>query len=254
MKLQHTLLYFTSILLLSTSILKAQEEVKEIEKKVKEVNEVEEKEVTTDTIAKVYNTQYYGLRVGIDLSKPLRSLLDGNYQGFEAVGDFRIRKNYYLAAAIGNEIKTSELPNIENITRGSYIKAGFNYNAYENWFGMNNLLYGGIHAGFSTFNQELESYTIYTDNSVFPDNTIIDSREFNDLTAAWLELKVGLEVEVLNNLYLGINLQLKRSITAKEPDDFANLFIPGFGKVTEDSSIGVGYGYTISYLIPFFKK
>jgi len=250
MRLRHTLLYFTSILLLSTSILQAQEEVNEIE----EVKDLQEKEATTDTISKVNNSQYYGLRIGVDLSKPLRSLIDDDYSGFEVVGDFRIKKKYYLTAAIGSETRTSDRPNIENITEGSYIKAGFIYNAYNNWFGMNNLLYAGVSAGFSTFNQELESFIISTDNSVFPDDIIGDPREFNDLTATWLEVRVGLEAEVLKNVYLGINLQLKRSITATEPDGFTNLFIPGFGKVTEDSNSGVGFGYTISYLIPFFKK
>jgi len=209
MRLRHTLLYFTSILLLSTSILQAQEEVNEIE----EVKVLQEKEATTDTISKVNNSKYYALRIGVDLSKPLRSLIDDDYSGFEIVGDFRIKKKYYLAAAIGSETRTSDRPNIENITEGSYIKAGFIYNAYNNWFGMNNLLYAGVSAGFSTFNQELESFIISTDNSVFPDDII----------------------EVLKNVYLGINLQLKRSITATEPDGFTNLFIPGFGKVTEDS-------------------
>jgi hypothetical protein len=30
--------------------------------------------------------------------------------------------------------------------------------------------------------------------------------------------------------------------------------VPGFNAVTEESKFGVGYNYSISYLIPLFKK
>lgn len=198
--------------------------------------------------------KYYGLRIGVDLSKPLRTFLDDNYEGLEIAGDFRITDNYYLAAEIGNETRTSILTNINNTARGSYIKAGFNYNVYENWFGMNNLIYVGLRGAFSTFSQELNSYTIYTINPLFGDDTRIDSREFTGLNSTWLEFQMGLQTELYKNIYLGIHVQLKRSITRAEPDGFENVYIPGFGKTTDGSKFGVGYGYTLSYLIPIFKK
>lgn len=232
-----TLLFFTSVLLLACVSVKSQNT---------------DSKTKIDTVSK--SKKYYGLRVGIDLSMPIRSFIDANYKGLGVVGDFRIRKNYYIAAALGTETRTIELPNIENTTQGSYIKAGFNYNAYENWYGMNNLLYAGLYAGFSNFNQTLDSYTIYTTTSVFENDKRIASQEFKNLNAAWLELKIGIEVELFSNLYLGLNAQLKRSMIAKEPDGYTNLYIPDFGKVTEDNTIGVGYGYTLSYLIPFSKQ
>lgn len=145
-----TLLYFISIFLFLTASVYSQNS---------------EKVIDNDTLKK--NKKYYGLRVGLNLSKPILSIIDPNFKGFGIVGDFRIKKNYYLAAALGNETRTIELPNIENTTKGSYIKAGFNYNAYENWYGMNNLLYAGVYAGFSSFTQELDRYTIYTTTTPF---------------------------------------------------------------------------------------
>ncbi len=239
-KLKHILVFFTSISLLTvfTSSLAAQETPIE--------------NIESDSIS--IPNDYYGLRIGVDLSKPIRSLLDDDYSGFEIVSDFRIKKNYYLAAELGNETFLSDLTNIENTTRGSYIKAGFNFNTYENWFGMNNLIYAGLRGGFSSFSQELESFVVSTTDPLFGDDLRVSNQEFNGLSATWIELKVGLEVELFNNIYLGVNAQIKRSITTTEPDGFANIFIPGFGEVTEQSAFGVGYGYTISYLIPLFKK
>ncbi|HBY68150.1 MAG TPA: hypothetical protein DEG69_10565, partial [Flavobacteriaceae bacterium] len=74
------------------------------------------------------------------------------------------------------------------------------------------------------------------------------------LTGHWVELIVGIKTEILNNLYLSVNLQLKRKLGEDEPDNFANLYIPGFNRTYDFSEFGVGYGYTISYLIPIFKK
>jgi hypothetical protein len=39
-----------------------------------------------------------------------------------------------------------------------------------------------------------------------------------------------------------------------EPDNFGNVFIPGFNKTTDSSGIGVGYGYTLAYRVPLYKK
>ena len=65
---------------------------------------------------------------------------------------------------------------------------------------------------------------------------------------------VGLKVEVLNNIYIGVNAQLKSLLSDDQPDNFENINIPGFNKTYDSSSIGVGFGYNISYLIPIYKK
>lgn len=58
-------------------------------------------EITSDTLVKAKSE--YGLRIGADLSKPLRSVLENGYSGFEIVGDFRFSERFYAAAEIGNE-------------------------------------------------------------------------------------------------------------------------------------------------------
>ena len=138
--------------------------------------------------------------------------------------------------------------------KGSYIKAGFNYNAYENWAGMSNLIYVGLRAGYATFSSELNNYTIYTTNTYFTPDEHTETRSFDGLSGAWFEVQLGVQAELFKNLYLGINVQVKRLLTQKEPEGFGNLYIPGFNKVTTDNSFGAGYGYTLTYLIPIYKK
>lgn len=211
----------------------------------------EKSETATDTLPKV---EKYGLRVGLDLSKPLRTAIEDGYSGFEVVGDFRVTKKFYAAAELGNEKKDWNEPYIAATSSGSYAKLGFDFNAYENWLGMENAITLGLRYGFSTFKQELLSYRVYTDNPAFPTQTIFAPKEFDGLTAHWAEFILSVKTEIFNNLYLSLNVQLKRKIMEVEPDNFANLYIPGFNRTYDYSEFGVGYGYTLSYLVPLFKK
>ncbi|MEJ6791866.1 MAG: DUF6048 family protein [Lacinutrix sp.] len=237
MKIKYTLQYVTSffILLACMQIGAQEEELKAIDS--------------------VKYTQKYGLRLGVDFSKLLRTTIEEDYSGFEINGDFRITKKLYIAGEIGNEEKTTATDFLNATASGSYLKLGVDYNMFTNWLGMNNMIYSGFRTGFSTFSQTRNSYTVYNENQFWqPQYTNIESKEFNGLSATWLELIIGIKAEVLKNLFIGFNAQLKGTITNKNPENFENLFIPGFNKTYDSGNFGVGYGYTISYFIPIFKK
>jgi hypothetical protein len=209
--------------------------------------------VVVDSV-KVKN-QKYGLRVGVDLAKPLRTLLDDTYSGFEVNADFRLTDRLYAAVELGSEKKDRFEDNLNSKTNGSYIKVGGDYNAYNNWVGLRNNIYIGLRYGFSSFSQELLNYGIYTTDPSFSEFELRDANlTFDGLTASWAELVFGVKTELLPNMYLGIQLQLKRRISDTKPNNFDNLFIPGFNRTYDESVFGVGYNYSLSYLIPIFKK
>jgi hypothetical protein len=72
-----------------------------------------------------------------------------SYKGLELVGDYRLTKKYFLAAELGNENKTTDDVRLNFTTKGSYLKVGFDYNAYENWLDMENVISIGMRYGFS---------------------------------------------------------------------------------------------------------
>ena len=43
-------------------------------------------------------------------------------------------------------------------------------------------------------------------------------------------------------------------LSDKKPDNFGNLFIPGFNKVTDENTFGSGFNYTLTYSIPLKKR
>jgi len=200
----------------------------------------------------------YGLRIGTDISKIIRSSFDDDYKGLEIIGDFRVTKNWYAAAEIGTEEKITKTDNLEIFTSGSYFKAGADYNFFDNWFGMENMIYSGFRIGASTFSHERKGFSIYNTNQYWTsnldqfDNTTPE--KFNDLSLIWLEFMMGLKAELFNNLYMGVAVQLKRQVFQNELDNFENLYAPGFNRTYGNSKFGVGYSYNISYLIPLYRK
>jgi len=195
----------------------------------------------------------YGIRIGFDLSKPINTFFETENKGFELVGDLRVYKNYYAAVELGFLDKTTNEDYINFTTKGSFIKAGFNYNAYKNWAGMTNEIYVGLRYGLSFFDQTLNSYTPNVKGTYFITETIEPATQFNDLTAHWVEFVFGMKVETLKNLYLGVSISFNNMISTTDPENFKNLHVPGFNRVFLNNT-GVGFNYTISYLIPIVKK
>jgi hypothetical protein len=198
----------------------------------------------------------YGLRLGVDLFKLTRSFYEKDYRGLELVGDYRLTRKHYLAAEIGNEDKTVDDTQLNFTAKGTYLKVGFDYNSYQNWLDMENIISVGLRYGVSSFSQTLNSYEIYDPNNeyfgeaptVYPTNN-----EFNGLSAQWIEVVAGMKAEVFDNVFVGFSFRLNRLLSQKVPNNFDNLYIPGFNR-TYNGDFGIGFNYTVSYFIPLYKS
>jgi len=201
----------------------------------------------------IYYKDSYGLRVGVDLYNPVATFIDDNRKGLELVGDYRISKKWYIATELGYIENTRDEDFLNFTTNGQYIKVGVDYNVYENWLDMENLIYLGFRYGYSTFSQTLNRASVDSNSLLGLQQTLETPIEYTSLNAQWAEFVVGIKAEVLQNLFLGFSFSGKKMVTTKEPDNFKNLFVPGFNRVFLNNS-GFGVNYTISYLIPIYKK
>ena len=265
--MKHTLKYFFSFWLLMSSFLtQAQDSIPnntslertkiagEIPDAPKIATAKPATATKTDSIVPVKKDRY-GVRVGVDLYKLTRGLYDENYKGIELVGDYRLTKKYYAAAEIGSEDKTTEDDRLNTTTKGTYLKVGFDYNFYESWLDMENIISIGLRGGFSTFNQELNSFKTYNPYPYWGEMPWKTSGEtYNGLTAGWLEVVLGLKVKVYNNIFVGFSLRMNTLLFDKKPsDNFENLYIPGFNR-TYAGNFGAGFNYTVTYFVPLYKK
>lgn len=207
-----------------------------------------------DSTLRKKNEVTYGLRVGAGLGKLLRTAIDDRYTGFQVLADYRLFRDIYIAGELGAEGIEKDLEALDFSTQGAFLKLGADYNFYENWPGTDNMIYVGLRVGTANFSSELTEYRYYTRGQFFPIPDEQVDLEFESLYALWAELQVGIKVQVLKNVYITGNVQLKRMVTETEIEGFDNLWVPGFGKTYDTSEIGVGYSYGVSYVIPLFKK
>ncbi|MEX6625636.1 DUF6048 family protein [Tenacibaculum salmonis] len=218
-------------------------------------NHQKKTEPKTEKIKKdsiIYKTGY-GLRLGLDISKPALAIVDKSYGGLELVGDYRISKNWYVATELGYEEEITFEEFTKSTSKGSFIKLGANYNAYKNWLDMNNEIYVGFRYGFALFDQTLNSYKTNVGTPYFPSNTIKTPVTETGLTAHWTEIQLGIKVETFKNLFLSAGFSYKIMVSVDDQKNFKTLYTPGFNRVFE-SNTGFGFNYTISYLIPFINK
>ncbi len=195
----------------------------------------------------------YGIRVGVDISKQIRMLTE-EYNGVSLYGDLKIKERLFIVSEFGRDTKKINNNNLNSEFSGNYIKAGINYNLYNNLPGLNNEIYIGFRFAVSEFNSQISQYNIYNKDQFWIQESISESLIYKNLSANWFELIIGINSELVNNFFMGISLRLNRMLNQKKPENFTNLYIPGFNKVTENNNFGTGITYTLIYQIPIVKK
>ena len=196
------------------------------------------------------------IRLGFDVFKPIKSSSDGDNLNYEIVGDLQITENLYLAAEYGLTDRLIEDENINFNSNGSFLRFGFDYNMFKNWVGMDNSIFLGLRYGSSNFSNKIESYNVRNSDAYF--SNFVDNNyqtiDHSNLTGNWMEIVAGVKVETFNNVYLGFSLRLNKLLSTQKPENFDNLYIPGFNKVTDDNTFGSGFNYTLTYSFPLRKK
>ena len=211
--------------------------------------------ITLGNVSLVNDTiEKFGVRAGIDINKIVKSATDDDYKGLSISGDIRLKESFYAYSEIGNEEKQINSDYLNSSVKGTYLKFGVNFKM-NNDIRTQNIVYSGFNFGYSNFDQNINRYTIYNTNSTYwGESTINEPKNLSNLNALWVELVFGLKTEILNNLFLGFELQLKNIIKQKNIQNISNLYIPGFNRTYDSSGLGAGFSYTVSYLIPIIKK
>ena len=209
----------------------------------------------TNATASNDSLKKYGIRIGTDLQKLIKSASSQEYNGISFKADIRFKESIFLFSEIGNEKKIVEYSSVDSEVSGNYIKLGLQFKLNKDIIGLSNLIYSSFGLGISSFEQTILRYNIYNIYSdVWGDFTNTDIINLENLNANWIEIGFGVKTEILNNLFLGIELQLKNLIYQKNKNEIANFYIPGFNRTYEGSNFGTGFNYSLTYLIPIIKK
>ena len=189
----------------------------------------------------------YGLRIGIDVAGPIAMIIDGNHKLFKGNFDARVYKKYFVSGEFGYEKYSTDTESLKYTTNGSFIMLGGDYDMLGYTPGRNDLMAFGIRYGYARYDQTVNEYTIQ--NGYWHDDTHIGNVETQKANAHWINVRMGLKVEVLHNFYLGLSAGVNFLFYDTKLENFDNLYIPGFGENKNNKSWV--FNYTLMYLLPF---
>lgn len=197
------------------------------------------------------------LRVGADAFRLIRSQVDPDYQGLELVGDLQITDQLYLAAELGSERYSQTAENTSFTSRGNYLRLGVDLNLFKNWKGMDNNILLGLRFSNSLHRQQVNRYSLYTLHHYWLERQTREgyaTGERTGLNTNWIEFLVGIKVEIFPNLYNCFSFRMHRMMGNTTPNNFANLWVPGFNKVTDENRFGGSFNYSVIYRLPLRNR
>jgi hypothetical protein len=191
----------------------------------------------------------FGPRIGIDLARFVFILADPSEIGAEASVDFEVYKNFYPVFELGYSSISESEDLFKYSAGGIYARAGIDYNLLKGKDRSEHHTFSvGARYGVSVFNHKANDIVVLND---YWGDAVYESYE-KDLTGHWVELVVGVKVELLANLFLGWSLRYKILLNPDMDPQVKPHLVPGFGTWGKDRTFGMSY--SIFYKIPLFKR
>ncbi|MDD4819740.1 MAG: DUF6048 family protein [Flavobacteriales bacterium] len=192
----------------------------------------------------------HALRIGVDIIAPLTPLF-GNKddRGWQLKTDFRLTPRLYAAADFGYSKRTLDF-SIQTVNAdGWFARAGIDYSIIRGIFSSDDMMYVGVKLGYSQYDRHIYGDTIT--NNYWGDKTVVDIQD--KPSALWMDLSVGVMVQVVKNVYLSMEGGYDIMLSSKKPNGIGPMLVPGMGQVYNNSA-GFSFAYTVSYRIPLYKK
>jgi hypothetical protein len=188
---------------------------------------------------------YQGVSLGVELGKPLFGLLS-NDKGYSVKADVNLKNTWFptLEVGYGSYDQTVE-SGMQCLAAGTYVKIGVNKSLVYLGDKAQDLFYAGAHYGFSSFTYTLHNLAFY--DNYWGDNTLTDLVNQRGIVG-WLELTVGVRVNVFGPFSLGWSGQYKSTLHVSGGATSDPAYIPGYG---ENLKPMAGLALHLYYKLPF---
>jgi len=191
----------------------------------------------------------YGPTLGLDLARFVYYFSDPAIYGAEASVDVELFNRFYPVFELGYGNLSDSISTSDYNSQGIYGRLGLDYNVLPpKDRSVHHSISLGLRYGTAVFQHKASNILVPSD---YWGDFLIDDYE-NTLNAHWLEIAGGLRAEVLPNLFLGWSVRYRILLNPDLDPQVSPLLIPGYGKGTENRTIGISY--TLAYKIPLFKK
>lgn len=181
------------------------------------------------------------LRVGLDVSRLISSMVSPETSFFELNTDLRFGR-YYLAADFGMGSQDRSTDILQYQSAGSFIRIGPDINLIPG-DADRNTMFVGLRYGRSWYEESLSA--VYEEAGWEPVPVSVS----RDTQARWFEGVAGMKAMVWNNFYMGYTLRYKFGASAQNRNNFSSYEVPGFGRLGDGNTFS--FNYHVLYRIPF---
>lgn len=200
--------------------------------------------------AQVEKPETREISLGVDLSRFLLPVVDSTRLGWEVSGDFELLKDMFVAAEFGYQNTKLERESYNYSGNGYYTRLGVDYNFMHHVDSTStDQMLVGVRYGFTTFNHMADNIVV---QDPYYGSLQGGSIPKNWLAANWLEVDLGMRVELLCNFYLGWSVRIKTRLWSTKDSNLEPYYIPGFGR--NYSNTNIGFNYSLYYCLPIKKK
>lgn len=189
--------------------------------------------------------QYF--RVGVDVSKIIRSSLTSRYSTTEFLLETVWKKNMHYVLETGAATSQNRDSNASFDASSYFMRIGFDKyffgSAYEG--DMDNAS-AGLRLG-GAYNRRQAAEVMLWDP--YYGNTMLTKPAQNNLVY-WLELTIGFRMEMTKNIFVGWNIRGKTFLNPKKIEELTPNFIAGYGAAKKQPS----FDYNLYLLYGFGKR
>jgi hypothetical protein len=189
------------------------------------------------------------LCLGLDILKPLLNTYTSSKSTYEFQATYYLKNEFYAVGEGGWGGSKVDYPDLKYTSTNSFIRLGFDKsmlvrNAPNDW----DLMLMGMRLAYSNINRSTANYSVI--DSVWGNTSGTSAAKI--FPALWVELTLGMRVELLKGLMAGWNIRGKFMLNGRTFKDLAPLNIAGYGKGDKNSSFD--FDVYISYAIRWQKK
>jgi len=192
----------------------------------------------------VYKNRFKYYRVGIDLSKLVRSTLTDKYSTAEFLVETIYKPKLHIVAEGGWASSTKEGParNIEFTSSSYFMRAGFDKYFFGKLYKQDlDNAFVGLRLGSAFLNRQQAKATLwdpfYGNQSLTfaPDRRLLH----------WIELTAGFRMEVVKNIFLGWNIRGKTFLNGGKLKERTPIYLSGYG--IAEKQPGIDYSFYVLY-------
>lgn len=231
-------LFISTILFLCFSCGSISAQVKPDSAVVNTENTIEQEDTTK-------HFQYY--RVGLDVSKIVRSVFTDEYSAYEFLFESVWKKNMHYLIETGFATSNTSNDNISFKASSTFIRLGFDKYFFGSLYeGDMDNAFVGLRLG-GAYNKRQEATATLWDP--YYGNTLLTKPASSQLVY-WIELTAGIRIELAKNIFAGWNVRGKTFINPKKIEELSPNYLAGYGPAKNKPA----FDYNLFLLYGFGKR